>query len=330
MSIKFEIRNTAAKAEKEGDHIVRFSGTGEPFDRQSERDVRKIGVDGGGNPKVKFNTGLDETRVAFLPWYNEEERKEVLKQIKELKPVITDFYGGPDVIDDSNQYFWKDDRTVNKLHLTNSNIELHYDTKHPSHALLYLSIISGAFEDLVGPTKDWAEQHQRPHYLHLETDGVVDDGDDVITRSDAHAALAEIRKEESAEALFILAWCMQYDTNAYGAYLRSTPTRDLINYHIKYIDGKLSLKKKKNTPKTFIEYVEKWKGQQTRPLLYAEAYIKAGEYYNFLQQRNKKFTTSDDVILGATVNEAVDTLMKPKFRKDFEQLREQVENKWKE
>lgn len=329
MSVKFEIRNTAAKAEREGDLIVRFTGTGEPFDRISERDVRKVGVDGAGNPKLKFNTGLDETKIQFLPWYTDAERKQVLKQIEELKPKIIDFYGGPDVIADTNQYFWKDDRTVNKLHLTHSNINLHYDTANPSHALLYLSIISGAFIDLVAPTREWAERHQLPHFMQLETDGVVYDDDDSITKSEAHAALTELRKE-SSDALFILAWCLQYDTSAYGAYLRSTPVRDMVDYHIKYIEGKLNLRKKRNTPKNFIEYAEKWKGQQTRPLLYTEAYVKAGEYYNFLQQKNKKFTTKNDVILGATVQEAVETLMKPKFSRELEALRDQVEAKWKE
>ncbi len=330
MSIRFEIRNTAGKAQKEGETILRFSGTGEPFNRVSERDVKKIGVDGGGNAKLKFNTGLDETKVQFLPWYNNDERKEVLKQIKELKPLITDFYGGEDVLSDSNKYFWKDDRTVSRIHLTHGNINLFYDTKNASHALLYLSIISGAFIDLVSPTREYAERHQIPHYMMLETEEFIDDDDDTLTKSDAHAALSDLRKDESADALFILAWCIQYDTNAFGAYLKSTPTRDLINYHIKYIEGKLQLKKKKNAPKTFIDYVAKWKGQQTRPLLYVEAYIKAGEYYNFLNQKNKKFTTSDGTILGATVAEAIDTLMKPKFSKDLETLRDQVEAKWKE
>ena len=92
MSLKFEIRNTAGKAEKEGDVTLRFTGTGEPFDRVSERDVKKIGVDGAGNPRLKFVTGLDETRVQFLPWYNEEEKKEVLKQVKELKNMMSEFY----------------------------------------------------------------------------------------------------------------------------------------------------------------------------------------------------------------------------------------------
>lgn len=330
MSIKFQIRNTAAKAAKEGDYFVRFTGTGEPFDRVSEREVNKIGVDAQGNPKLRFNTGLDEKKVPFLPWYTQEERKEVLRQIQELKPIIIDFYGGPDVVDDTNQFFWKDVRTVNRLHLTHSNVDLHYDTSNPSHALLYLSIVSGAFVDLVAPTRDWAERHQLPHYMHLETDGVIYDDDDSITKSEAHAALTELRKDHTSDALFILAWCLQYDTNAYGAYLRSTPMRDLVEYHIKYIEGKLSTRRKRNLPKTFLEYAEKWKGSQTRPLVYLEAYLKAAEYYNFLDQKNKKYTTKNDVVLGATIQEAVETLMKPRFRKDLEELKEMVENKWKE
>lgn len=329
MSIKFQIRNTSPKAQREGNHIVRFSGTGEPFNRKSEREAKKVGVDAQGNIKLRYNTGLDETKVAFLPWYNEQERKEVLKQIKEFKPIIIDYYGGEDVIQENNQFFWRDVRSVNILHLTHSNIELNYDTANPSHALLYLSVISGAFADLVGPTRDWAEANQLPHYLQLETEGYVDDDDESINRSDAHAALADLRKE-GQEALFILAWCLQYDTQAYGAYLRSTPTRNLVDYHIKYIEGKLSLKKKRNTPKTFIEYYNRWKGQQTRPALLAEAYLKAGEYYNFVQQKQKKYTLANDTVLGATVNEAVDTLMKAKSARDLAELRDQVEAKWKE
>ena len=75
MSIRFAIKNTAGKAEKEGDSFIRFSGTGEPFRRHCERAVRKIGVDGGGNPKLTFTTGMDEKQVQFYSWYNDEEKK---------------------------------------------------------------------------------------------------------------------------------------------------------------------------------------------------------------------------------------------------------------
>lgn len=330
MSIKFAIKSTQARAEKEGDLIVRFSGVAEPFNRVSEREGKKIGVDAQGNVKIKFNTGLDEKQVQFLPWYNEAEKVEVKKQIKELKPLIMDYYGGADSIEETNKFFWKDDRNVNRLRVNNSTETLFFDTKSAPHALLYLSIISGAFSDIVSPTKDWAERNGILHYMQLDTDDSYDENDDLLTRSDAHAALSDLRKEESSDALFILAWCIQYDTNAFGGINKSTPQRNLLNTHVEYIDGKLTMKRKKNTPKVFIEYAEKWKGQQTRPALFVEAYVKAGEYFNFVNQREKKYVTAEGTVLGNTIQEAVTTLMKPKFTQDLETLRDKVEAKWKE
>lgn len=331
--LRFSIKDVSSQAEKEGDTYVRFTGKSpEPFFRVSERACRKVGLEPNGDPKLSFVTGLDETQVPYFKWYTEDERKEVLKQIKNLKPLIVNFFGGEEVVNAGNKFFWKENRDVNRLSLNNAvTDDVFYDTKNPNHALLYLSIISGAFIDTVAPTKKWAEDHQIQHYLALETDDTTSDEDNNdLTRSDAHAALADLRNEESSEALFILAWCIQYDTNTYGAYLKSTSLRDLISYHIKYIDGKLVTKKKRNTPKTFLEYYKKWKGQQTRPLLYTEAYVKAGEFYSFLNQRDKKYTTMDGTILGSTVDQAVENLMKPKFAADYEKLRDQVENKWKE
>lgn len=328
MSTRFAIKNTMSSAEKEGDVIVRYSGVSEPFTRVSERKAEKIGVDKEGAPKLVFTTGMDEKQVKFFKWYSEDEQESVRKQIQDLKPLIIDFYGGEDVISSTNKFFWGENRDVSRLSLGIGNMDTFYDTQNPAHALLYLSIISGAFMDTVAPTRDWAERHQIPHYMALETDENLDE-EDSITKSDAHAALSELRKEDSPEALFILAWCIQFDTNGFGGYLRSASLRDLVNYHIKYIDGKLVTKRKKNTPKVFLDYVSKWKGQQTRPALYAEAYVKAGVWFNLINQREKKFTTIDGTVLGNTPDEAVKTIMKPKFTQDLEKLREGVEAKWK-
>lgn len=328
MSIRFAIKSTAPKAEKEGDMIIRFSGTSEPFNRVSERDVKKVGQNGN-NAKLIFNTGLDEKKVQFYGWYNDDEKKAVVKQIKDMRPIISEFYGGAEVMDSSNEFFWLSNRDVNRLSLSNDTIDAFYDTKNPAHALLYLSVIGGAFSDMVAPNKEWAERFQTPHYLSLETDDVYENEDDV-TRSDAHAALSELRKDANPDALFILAWCIQYDTNAFGGINKQTPQRQLIQTHIQYIDGKLVSKKKRNTPKIFLDYVERWKGTQTRPALYTEAYIKAGEYFNFVNQRDKNYVTADGTTLGNTVDEAVETIMQNKYTLDLEKLRDQVENKWKE
>ena len=329
MSIRFAIKNTMSKAEKEGDVFLRYTGVAEPFTRVSERMSTKIGETANGQLKLRYITGLNPVSIDYVPWYNKEEKESVKKQIKNLKPEIEKALGGADVLEETNTFFWGNDRTVSRLSLRHDDLDTFFDTKNEMHALLYLSIISGAFIDLVAPTRDWAERHQVPHYLALDTEESYDEEDE-ITRSDAHAALSELRKEASTEALFILAWCIQYDTQAYGAHLKSTPMKDLVAYHIKYIDGKLVTKRKKNTPKVFIEYAEKWKGQQTRPALYVEAYVKAGEYFSFIQTKEKKYTTAEGTALGNTIEEAVANLQKPKFTQDFENLREKVEAKWAE
>jgi hypothetical protein len=329
MSIRFVIKNTEGSPIKEGNTIVRYTGVSEKFIRHSDRYCKKIGVDGGGNPRLVFTTGLDDKAVKFYSWYSEEERSNVAKTIKDLRKTIEDFYG-KEVLESTNQFFWKDDKNVGRLSLRNENIDMFYDTENAPHALLYLSIISGAFIDLVAPTKDWAERHQIPHYMALEIENDVIFDDDKVTRSDAHGALSDLRKNHGREALYILAWCLQYDTNAFGAYNHSTREKDLVAYHIRYIDGELVTKKKRNTAKNFLEYYNKWIGQQTRPQLYTEAYIKAGEYFNLILQREKKYNTLDGDTLGSTIQESVSTLMSPKMTSVYEKLRDQVEAKWKE
>lgn len=330
MSLKFAIRNTADKARKEGDSFVRFSGTGEPFNRHCERTARAVEQDTQGNAtKWRFATGLDPEKVEYYEWFNEAEKPIVAETISNLLPAIEKFYGKAN-LNPENYVFWKKRKDISELNVTHENIDVFYDTDKAEHALLYLSIIGGAFADIVAPTKEWAERNQIPHYLALEIESNDYGEEEDITRSDAHGELALLRKEFGKDALYILAWCIQYDTNAFGAYNYSTTEKDLINYHIKYIDGKLQLKKKKNCPKTFMEYAEKWRSPQTRQLLYTEAYVKAGEYFNYINQREKKYVTSEGTILGNTIKEAVENLQKPKFRVDFDNLKASVEAKWKE
>lgn len=327
MSIKFAIKNTMGKAQKEGNVIVRFTGVSEPFNRHSERFCKKIGVDAAGNPKLVFTTGLDISKVTYFPWYNDEEKEIVRGEMKELIQIVTEYYG-KEVVEPTNRFFWRDDRNINRLSLKNENIDVFFDTTKPVHALLYLSIISGAFIDLVAPTKDWADRHQVPHYIALESEGNIYEDEDEITKSDAHIALGDLKKNHGKEALFILAWCLQYETNGYGAYTYATSERDLVKYHISYIEGKLVSKKKRNAAKLFIEYYEKWLGEKTRPSLFTEAYVKAGDYFNFIVQRDKKYNTIDGTQLGNTIQEAVTAIMKPKLTQDYEKLRDLVENKW--
>ena len=103
----------------------------------------------------------------------------------------------------SNAFFWKENAEVSKLELNNNKFNIYYDTSNPVHALLYLSVLSGAFMGIVAPNKEWAVRHGIPAYIALEKDEDLNEEEDV-TKSDAHAALADLRKNDSQEALFIL------------------------------------------------------------------------------------------------------------------------------
>lgn len=330
MSFRFSIVDTPPPAEKEGNEYVRFTGTSEPYNRGSERQSMKIGVDGAGNPVNVFVTGLDESKVELYRWFTKEEQEQITKHIKEFKPKIAQAYGGEAVIREDNVYFWgRENKAVNKFYSEPSLKDTFFDTARPSHALLFLSICAGAFMDTVAPNKEWAERHQIPHYIKLETDDVSFEGEEDITRSDAHGILSQFRRE-NPEALLILAWCLLSETTTFGGMNRATPQKDLLTSFVHYIDGKLVTKKKKNCARAFIKYAEKWKAPLTRQTLYAEAYLKSGEYFALVNQREKKYVTASGTILGNTIAEAVDNLLKPKFQVDFETLRDAVETKWAE
>lgn len=335
MNLKFAIKSVAGEAQKEGDEFVRFSGLSEPFREGCEREVRKTGESGFGENRqvfVKFNTGLDEEMVEFYDWYTDEEKEELKTFIKENRPRIAKLYGGEDVIKPDNRYFWER-KEVNRLFVDNYTVDKLFDTKNPSQCLLYLSIVGGAYMSLVAPTKEWAERNPGiPFYLALELEASATDSESYVTKLDAQAALAELSKD-SGDGMFIVAWCTQYDSASYGAYSRTaTPRSELIKYHSMFIEGSIPPKrgKKRDCPKLFLEYANKWKGQQTKAGVMVEAYVKAGEYYGFINSSKKKYVTDEGTVLGNTIEEAVKALMQNKNAEDLDRLREKVEKKWNE
>lgn len=335
MNVRFAIKSVAGEATKEGDEFVRFSGISEPFREGCEREVRKTGELGEGATKqvfVNFTTGLDEELVEFYDWYTEEEKQQVIEFIKENKPRIAKFYGGLDTIKSDNKYFWTRNE-VSKLFVDNYTIGKIFDTKNPNHALLYLGIISGAFMSLVAPTKEWADRHPGINfYLALESESAITDSEVYVNKLQAQAALAELSKN-SGDGMFIVAWCTQYDSASYGAYSRvATPPSELIKYHSMFIDGQILAKKgkKRDCPKIFLDYANRWKGQQTKAAVMIEAYVKAGEYYGFINSNKKKYVTDEGTVLGNTISEAVSTLMKNTNAEELDRLREKVEKKWNE
>jgi|LakMenEpi03Aug12_release.lakeMendotaPanAssembly.Ray.scaffolds.fasta_scaffold00342_26 hypothetical protein len=328
MNVRFQIKSTSPKAEKEGKEILNFSGEAQNYRRKATRVSEAVGYKPDGSPKIKFKTGLDPERVKFYWWFKEEEREEVKKQLEESLPDIEMRFHGKEVIHDENKSFWKDQKEFYQIALTLDTANLFFDTKNPDHAVLYFSIIGGAFIDTIAPTKDLAIEKRIPHYIVLEKDATDEEFVDVNEKLKASANLYKLMEEGSEDALFILCWTALYNTKGFGSILKSMPKSDKATYLNMFIEGELVDKKKKTCAKIFNQYVDRWSSPQLREKLYAEAYIKAGEQYALVVTNDKKYETTWGTSLGNTIDEAVEKITQKKFAKDLDQLMTEVEKKW--
>lgn len=328
MNIKFQIKPTSAKAETEGKEIIRFSGEAEAYIRKATRISDLVGKDPAGNPIVKFRTGIDPSQVDFYYWFSDEEKEVVKTQINEYLPLLEKRFRGKQVLSDENSSFWKDERDRYHISLTITTKTQFFTTENLDHALLYFGIIGGAFMDMIAPNKDFAERMRIPHYLSLETDVDDEEFEDVSESLKAGANLFKLSEEGSPDGLFILCWTALYNTKGFGSLIKSTPKKDLVTYLKMFIDGELVDKKKKSCAKTFNSFVSKWEGSQTRPLLYVEAYIKAGEQFALIVTKERKYETSWGLPLGNTLEEAVTKISQKKYAEDLKRLQDEIEKKW--
>lgn len=331
--MKFQIKCVAGKPKKEGDVFIRYEGISEPFTHGDEMGCVKIGVDKDGTPKLKFRTGLDEDQVDFYGWFNTQEKAEFKEFLKNHREKIVRSFGGEDVVDSTNRYFWLDDVDRNRLKIDNETLNIVYDTNNLEHCLLYINIMGGAFLELVAPTKEMAESPRTGlrYYVEIESNFTDEDVDDYLTKAEAYSYLTEL-KDAEGDSLLFLAWCLQSMAKSFGAYSRSSTKLELIKYHAEFIEGKLNKTGKKNTIKEFIEYSKKWKtGGLSREGLMVEAYLKAAEYYSYLNtNKDNKYELTSGLILGLNMEEAVKKIRKPVNTEELQKLRDFVENKWKE
>lgn len=335
--MKFMIKSLAGRPEKEGDTFIRYTGNSEPFARGDEMGttvIGSLGIDpktGVSIPKLKFKTGLDEDQVDFYGWFSPEQKVEHKKLIKEYRPIIAQYFGGKEVIDSTNGYFWFNDKERNRIKVTNDTLDKVFDMKNISHALLYFNVMGGAFLEVLAPTKTMSEERSIPHYIVIDTDFQDDIADDYISKGQAYALLMELEKIAEGDALLFLAWCLQSGNKSFGAYTRASNKSELIKYHSEFIEGKLS-KTKRNCPKDFLNYAERWKeGGLVKNKLMMEAYLKAAEYYSYLNtNKENKYQLPSGTVIGNNMEDAVTNILKPKNVQDSDALRNFVEAKWKE
>lgn len=328
--MRFMIKSLAGNPEKEGDTFIRYTGNSEPFARGDEMAATKIGVLPDGTPKLKFRTGLDEDQIQFYGWLSTEAKELHKNLLADYKPIIAERFGGREVIESTNRFFWFDDNERNKIKITNETLFKVFDMKNVEYALFYFNVMGGAFLEVVAPTKQMAEDKNIPHYLVLENDFSDDVSDDYSLKADAYSLMKELSNSDG-DSLLYLAWCLQTGSKAFGAYSRSSGKSEMIKYHAEFIEGKLT-KTKRNCPKDFVKYAESWKeGGILRNKIIMEAYLKSAEYYSYLNaNKENKYQLPSGLVLGVSIEDSITTILRPKNTSDCDALRNFVEAKWKE
>lgn len=327
MHFKFQIKTVATKPEREGEYIVRFTGQSEYININDV--IGSTLITKNGKQIQKFKTGLDKQEVTSNGFIGSSEKENFRKQIDSFLPFLQEHYG--EEIDSTNTFFWSDPEN-GRLKISNLDLDRFYDTRNPKHALLYFNIMGGGFADTVGPSKEYSEKFRIPFYIETEHEFISEDGEGYMKKAEAFSLLNELANTSDNQALLYLGWVLHSDSNGFGAYSLSTPKSELFKMHGEFIEGKLTIKRKKSAPGKFVEVANSWKETKIgRPRIIVEAYLKAAQVYSYLNtDKEGKYSLPSGLQLGLSIDNAVDTLLKPKNTKDFEELRDFIEKKWAE
>lgn len=329
MHFKFQIKSVMDKPSKEGDLIVRFTGLSEHL---NVTDVLASSMITKGNQRIqRFNTGLETSDIKFNSLIPDDQKENFRKQVEEFKTLLSEFYKGAEELEPTNIEFWKNP-DIGRFKITNSDLTKFYDTKNPKHAILYFNIMGGGYLDTIAPTKELAELHKVNFYIETENEIHDEIADDYVTKGKAFGLLSELASKADNESLLYLAWVLHSETKGFGSYNRSTPKSELFKMHGEFIDGKLVSKRKRNCPVLFVEAAERWKDAKLgRPRIIIESYLIAADRLSYLNTNKEgRYVLPSGLELSQTYADSIDTLLKPKNTKDFEDLRDYVEKKWSE
>ncbi len=329
MYFRFQIKPVAGEPKRETDGTFqRFTGLSEFF--RANDVIGSSAVMRNGQSIRKFKTGIELADVSSNALISTSQKENYKKQIESYRPILEEFYGNEE-LDSTNKLFWESP-DIGRLKISSLDLNKYYDTKEPRHALLYFNIMGGGFIDVVAPSKDYAEQFRIPFYIETEQEFVSPDGESYLTKAEAFSLLSELAHSSDNQALLFLGWVLHSDSKGFGAYTYSTPKSELFKMHGEFIEGKLSFSKKRNTPVKFAEAAKDWKdGKTGRPRIMTEAYFKAAQIYSYINtDKEGRYSLPSGLQLGFDAETAVDTLLKPKNSKEYEDLRTFIEKKWSE
>lgn len=321
MSKRFAIRSTRPAEQKEGNKIIGGTGESIPFRHGCE-----LGMKRSGENEFEYVTGLEPNNIKYSIFFDhkdyDELKKSLLKQQAEDVKLLGQVYG-KDTIRSNNKYFWDE---YSQLVINNETLSMFFDTSEPIQLLLYWKIMGGGYADEIGPTYETALSLGLPFYMTEIEEEAERRGEDVSSKVKAFALLEEISQKKSNEDLLWLAW-MLHPSNQ--GFTKITPAATLFQAHYEFIEGKLVKKAKKACSKQFVDACNLLKNNKTEAI--ATAIVKAGDYFGLIytSKEGKLVTRKNGLILGETVDEAIDTLLKPTNQEELEVLREEVEEKLK-
>lgn len=312
---KFAIRSTRPAEQKEGNKIIFGTGEQVPFDHTCELYVIPYDDD-----HIEYITGLEPRHIRNSPYYDPEQKEALLKQQADAIKLLGEAFG-KDRIKSTNKRFW-DERSA--FQLNNGTLVSFFDTRETEHLLLYWKIKGGGYSDEIAPTFEVGQQFGVPFYLTEIEEEAERRTEGTQSKVKAFAVLSELNDKSSTEDMFWLSW-MLHPVNM--GYTKSTPKATLFSAHFDFIEGLLVKKAKKSCAKQFVDAYNLLKNDKTRAL--ATAIVRAGDYLQlvFLDKDNMYSTRRNEVQLGKTIEDAVETLLKPINHEELELLREEVEEK---
>ncbi len=199
-----------------------------------------------------------------------------------------------------------------------------FDTKEPFHELLYWKIAGGGYADEIAPSHEAALEFGLPFYMTELEEEAERRTEDVSSKVKALSLLEKLSEKKSTEDMLWMAW-MLHPSNM--GFTKATPKATLFNAHYEFIEGKLVKKAKKACSKQFIEAYQLLTTNKTAAI--AKALVNAGDYFGlvYTTKEGQLSTRKNNLLLGATPEEAVETLLRPINQSELELLRQDVEEK---
>lgn len=325
MSKRFMIKSMRPEEEKIGGNIKFGSGEQVPFKHSLVLHGRGVGETPKGDTILEYVTGLEETNIDYNIFFPKDEDKVALKKLqKEDRELLSKVYS-KDELKPTNEFFWVKNGK-GSFSVTNETLSTFFDTKNPEHALLYWKIVGGGYSDAIAPTYEHASQFALPFYLTEMEEEAERRSEDIGIKGKAYAALEDLSEKKSTEDMLWIAWSLPDVTQGFTM---RTPKATLYTVLFEYIEGKLVKKAKKSCAKQFLEVYNLIKKDKTRAI--AIAVIRAAEYFSliFTNKEGQLELRSERKVLGASVEAAIETLLKPTNIESLEGLREDVDAKLK-